>query len=503
MEEYSNVIELTEKELFKIFADVDKTFNLFKSASYADYMNGVNRNLPSSCEISNENEQLNLCIRQYKRKKLKKLSSSQITELAGNNVVLSVLTEDLDHLTLDNGGSSGSAVASDDPDLFRHVAPIPVVSAEPPSFDKKPAPTSHKPEEFTIYFSKSYKDFDDLGDRQKKNITQPLVDMLTKFIEYNQFSITKSKLLGYLLTRENCTGNNTIKRIGNVIYKQEEKDTSFTPLEAVSFMHSMVLSKEQTRRVRHFLALKGIRFPTTDEMLPVRKSLRPETFPVLDGKGRSTSYKDLVNSTTSSIISIVEKNSVITEPNLKIYLKDGGDGAGQMPSLKSKKAVNDKQNMFQYGIIPLKMTKINANATEELVWSNPVPNSARSLRPVYLIRDKETNKNLLDEVIPTTDEARNDLNNNGTLIGGKLVQIDIKDSMKDLKFKKLCCGLGGAACILCKSKVEDWTNEQKIKEGFRIERSAADTREIFNSVVDENGNIVIKPSDFNERFGVM
>ena len=137
-----------------------------------------------------------------------------------------------------------------------------------------------------------------------------------------------------------------------------------------------------------------------------------------------------------------------------------------------------------------------------MVWSNPVPNSARSLYPVYLIREKETNEKLLDEIIPVTDRARNDLNNNGIAIGEQLVQVDIKDTMKDLKFKKSMCGLRGVACILCKSKVEDWTNEEKIKEGFPVHRCAADTREIFNSVVHENGNIVIKPGDFDMRSGV-
>ena len=136
-------------------------------------------------------------------------------------------------------------------------------------------------------------------------------------------------------------------RIEKDIYNQEVNDTSsFTALEAVSFMHAIVLSKEQTRWVRHFLALKGIDFRSTNEMLAVWKSLRPETFPMLDGKGRGTSYEDLVSSTISSIIKIVDQNGVAAEPNLKIYIKDGGDGAGQMPSLKSKKGVNDEENVF-------------------------------------------------------------------------------------------------------------------------------------------------------------
>ena len=185
---------------------------------------------------------------------------------------------------------------------------------------------------------------------------------------------------------------------------------------------------------------------------------------MLDGKGRGSCYRKLVTNTISSIIKVLKKEKVVSEevksPNLKLYLKDGGDSAGQMSSLKSKVAMDDSENMLQYGIIPLKMTKVNKDS-EDVVWVNPVPNSVRSLRPVYLIRDKEMKEELLHEVIHKTDEARNDLNINGVTVGHD-VKVDIKDTMKDLKFKKTICGLGGDACLLCKSQVKDWINEVKI-----------------------------------------
>ena len=108
----------------------------------------------------------------------------------------------------------------------------------------------------------------------------------------------------------------------------------------------------------------------------------------------------------------------------------------------------------------------------------------------------------MQEVVHKTDDARNDLNQNGVVIDGIDVKVDIKDTMKDLKFKKVVCGLGGAACILCKSRVKDWTNEEMIRKGFKINRSAADTKSIFDSVVNEHGEIVIKPRDFDVRSGV-
>ena len=96
--------------------------------------------------------------------------------------------------------------------------------------------------------------------------------------------------------------------VGKSIFENEKVETpSFTPTEGVAFMHSLVLSKEQTRRTRTFLASKRVDFPTTNEMLPVRKSLRPESFSVLDGKRRATCYKSLVRNTISSISSVLKK----------------------------------------------------------------------------------------------------------------------------------------------------------------------------------------------------
>ena len=179
----------------------------------------------------------------------------------------------------------------------------------------------------------------------------------------------------------------------------------FSPLEAVSLVHTLVLSKEQTRKLRQFLSMKNINFPSTNALLPVRKSLRPETNPVLEGKGRAVDYKELVSSTVASTIQVVttENPDILHQATFTMHLKDGGDGAGTMPFLKSKNSVDDDDHIFQYGIIPLKLTKCEEGKDEEVVvWKNPVPNSARSLRPIYLIREKESDPDLLQLVVVTT-----------------------------------------------------------------------------------------------------
>ena len=91
---------------------------------------------------------------------------------------------------------------------------------------------------------------------------------------------------------------------------------------------------------------------------------------------------------------------------------------------------------------------------------------------MYLVREQENKQELLDFVIKETDHARNDFNSDGTDIIHKEETVNvscvIKDSMKDLKFKRMISGLGGAVCLLCKSKV-NWT-------GLILRRSEKDLR---------------------------
>ena len=50
--------------------------------------------------------------------------------------------------------------------------------------------------------------------------------------------------------------------------------------------------------------------------------------------------------------------------------------------------------------------------------------------------------------------------------------VAIRDTMKDLKIKKSLSGLGGADCIICTTKQDEWMIEGRIREGFAITRSA-------------------------------
>ena len=355
---------------------------------------------------------------------------------------------------------------------------------------------------------KRRKSFVSLGSRMQKERTESLLQHINKFVDQEFPELTVTHLLGYLIHRVNIQSDKKIARVGYEIFKSSIIDTkSFEVEEAIAIMHSLTLSRDQMRKMRNILAGKGIYFPTSNELLEGRKKLRPVISPVLNNRGVQVQYLDLVKMTISSIISLVptEKKEQ-KEGCLEMVFKDGGDGAGQQVVWNSTSMVDAAENMFQYGITPLKLLRRFNDKTTELLWQNHSPNNCRYLRPIFLIRDKETNSDLLNLVIPTTDKARTELMRDGVCITvgdqGYDVKIIIHDSMKDLKFKKCISGLGGADCILCKSKQADWTNQEKILEGFPINRSAENTMKLYNELVEEDGKIKTRSGDFQIREGL-
>ena len=491
VDENVNVVTFSKNSLYEIFAKVDQnnkmgTDKMGTGSSTQDYYNGINANIPEKCQLSlNSNNVINNSIRCYKDlKKRKKISGSKISELASKDTIFSIEYE-----------SNTAAVAAKG-------------DTEPPPPPKK----SRGPQELKLSISKCYKPFEELTDKQKRNITKPLISMLESFIEVNEFDLDVNQLLGYLICRQNGK-NKHVAQFGNDLLNESVNDNkykaSFTDIEAVAFMHSLALSKEETRKVRYFLAAKQVEFPPSNKLLSVRKSLHPTTKSVLDGKGRSVDFSEVVSCTAASLVRVVKEVTPGFSPStgkLTFHFKDGGDGAGTMARLKSKKAADDAEHIFQYGLTPLRLTQTSDNNDVVDIWNNKTPNSPHALRPIYLIREKEDDPNLLNLVIKQVDAARKTLNEDGfeILVDGEVIKCScvIKDTMKDLKFKTKISGLGGAACLLCKSEVKDWTHPERSRDGFKIDRTAADTYQIFLSVIDANGDIRTAPRDFERRSGV-
>ena len=151
------------------------------------------------------------------------------------------------------------------------------------------------------------------------------------------------------------------------------------------------------------LAAKGIYFPTSNELKEGREKLRPIITPVLDGLGVHVQYKELVKMTVESTFKVaLAGRSIDRSGSYEMFFKDGGDGAGSQVVWNSKSMNDCVENMFQYGLTPLKLL-FHKNGASEVLWVNHAPNSSRSLRPLFLVREKETDDDLLNLIIPTTD----------------------------------------------------------------------------------------------------
>ena len=163
--------------------------------------------------------------------------------------------------------------------------------------------------------------------------------------------------------------------------------------------------------------------------------------------------------------------------------------------------INASHHMFQYSVVPLRLEQ-----NSKVLWKNLTTNAANCTRPVYLLRALEDDPAVLNLVIPTTDKAREELalfrkitDKDGV---SYKVQHDICDTMKDLKLKKKWSGLGGADCIICESKKDDWMDPNKIK-GFPITRSASSSVELYEILIYEgDGEIIKKNKDYEQRKGL-
>ena len=92
------------------------------------------------------------------------------------------------------------------------------------------------------------------------------------------------------------------------------------------------IAKIRSEKYGSTLQLKDIDFPTTNDMPPLRKSLRPETKSVLSRKRRAIDVEELISCTVASVIRVVNitnNNFDANRSTMTLNLKDGGDGPVQ------------------------------------------------------------------------------------------------------------------------------------------------------------------------------
>ena len=366
----------------------------------------------------------------------------------------------------------------------------------------------------------------DLCPFKKRERTDKILNEMKCFLdEENEVNSDETpfimrQLIGYLLYRtEYHEGDKRLAEIGIMLMNNQDitSKKKFEETDALSLMHDMTLSKENTRVLKRYLDKYDLQFPNTTDLLEARKKIKPEikalnsfTQNPSNLPGVAVDYNELIKMTTASIFDIVNHKTgkfLPSDSKYIMYYKDGADGAGSQTIWKSKSMTGMAQNMYQYSIVPLRLEMCPADGEKQVLWKNPSPNSPLWCRPQELIREKEGN--CLHHSIPYTDKCRDILNKEPIVINSwrdegitYTVQHNIKDTMKDLKFKKEISGLGGADCLLCIYKQKDWLDEEKIINGFAITTTAELTRELYQQLVTPEGEILRKSNDYEQRRGL-
>ena len=136
------------------------------------------------------------------------------------------------------------------------------------------------------------------------------------------------------------------------------------------------------------------------------------------------------------------------------------------------------KNFLLYAFKPLNIR----DSCDNLVWSNPTPNSQFQIRPIALLAAKEK-RHLMDTYInPFVSEL---LNGVSLSEGQGVVKVKVIRSMFDSKMAGILSGSGGAHCLLCTANFKQLHDIELIRDGFPINRSISAAKEIFAAVNKE------------------
>ena len=151
----------------------------------------------------------------------------------------------------------------------------------------------------------------------------------------------------------------------------------------------------------------------------------------------------------------------------------------------------DGDNIYQHAIVPLQLEGTDSEGVETVIWKNETPNSAFMCRPQALIRGKE-DRTLVKYDLSYAEREHAALEASPTTVVSSRypdtsynIAHTIIDSMKDLKMKKVASGAGGAPCLLCDSKKNDWVDKETVESGFPINRNAETADQMWKKIVKD------------------
>ena len=261
------------------------------------------------------------------------------------------------------------------------------------------------------------------------------------------------------------------------------------------------IGKRKYSNIRKLCKPEGIIFKSYDHIAIFRSQIaltQKIKFIHKEGQniGVTHSYFELVKHTAERILQTMELNS--QQYPIEFEIADGLDGSG---SHRIYNQLNNDPNFTTKNIILYAFKPLTIkDSAKNIIWSNLIPNSPFTTRPVLLLAKSENHENvefLMKEFINTPTKF---LEKDGIELADGHCHVKISRTMYmfDGKMSKILSGAGGASCKLCTATHLQLKDPELIRSCFPINRQIQDAISIFNDVeISEFLKL-----DSNSRFGL-
>ena len=254
--------------------------------------------------------------------------------------------------------------------------------------------------------------------------------------------------------------------------------------DATALIYNLDLSVNKYQELRLELLPKLV-LPTRNTVDSFKASLLP---PGIQSNHEKT-YCNIENVVSNTVNSLLKVSGNGDNENLKIIHVDakfGIDGSGSHSYRHQVSSMIDENDLKGTNYIgsfwcPLFIRDSHQN----LIWTNPVPNSIIYARPVTLVKAKETRESIKEYFQPTlvklsSFESEPIVNNEGTDI---FVKTEI--SMVDGKMVGLFVGDSGSFCHYCNVTRAEANDLSTILQSFKIEKSFEEVKKIWEKLEHE------------------
>ena len=294
---------------------------------------------------------------------------------------------------------------------------------------------------------------------------------------------TRNKVLDDILNdlkdvaeEQNVSMSALLRMLSDRWTKNEKEELDPEPdmpiIDACSMLYNLNLSVNQYQELRLELLQHTFSLPIRNTVDVCKKTLLPLSVSSQPIKASC----DLLELITQTISSLLKVNNMPLDGNLKVIAKFGLDGSGshkvRHQIVEGECNGSEEEDMETKSYLGGFWCPLHIYRGDEVLWTNPFPNSILYARPVCLVREKETRESVDDHFKPYMDQL-NDLQKGFVQINNEFsAKVVTELSMMDGKMVDLVQGDSGSFCHYCNVSRADANNLSKIQEGFRIEKTA-------------------------------